>query len=88
MERILLAAGVPQATVALIPAIIDTCRECRAWQSPGHDPTPSVEIAVKQNDQCECDILFYKQYLIFHVLDRADRWHAAGEIPDKLGPTL
>eukprot|EP00973_Karenia_brevis_P059960 8344054-Karenia_brevis.AAC.1 len=79
MERIVNAAGVPSAVVAKIPGIIDTCRECRAWATPRADPTPTVELTTKQNDVVEADILFYKKVFIWHMLDRADRWHAGQE---------
>ena len=88
MERVLAAAGVPGPVIQHVPEIIDTCRECRMWQPQGPDPTPSVEIATKQNEQVEGDILFYKDFKIWHMIDRADRWHAAMCIPGKTGPIL
>ena len=27
--------------------------------------------------------MFYKEYIIFHMLDRADRWHAGTEVSGK-----
>ena len=57
-----------------------------ATTRPG--PTPTVEIATKQNEQVEGDTLFYKDYTIWHMIDRSDRWHAAMVIPNKLGSTL
>ena len=88
MERVLAAAGVPGSVIQHVPEIIDTCRECRMWQPQGPDPTPTVEIATKQNEQVEGDILFYKDYKIWHMIDRADRWHAAMCIPGNSGPIL
>ena len=58
MAKILDAAGVPQSVLRLIPGIIDTCRQCRAWKSPGPDPTPAVELVMRQNEQVEADLLF------------------------------
>ena len=49
----------------------------------GAEPTPSVELAVKQNDQVEGDLLFYKDLIVWHMIDRADRWHAAIQVDDK-----
>ena len=36
----------------------------------------------------EADILFYKTFMVWHMLDRADRFHSATEIPDKSAETL
>ena len=83
MERTLKTAGVPQKILDLVPAVIDTCRECRAWASSKADVTPSVELTTQPNEQVEGDILFYKRYVIWHMVDRCDRWHAAEEIPTK-----
>ena len=77
MERVLRAAGCPKSVTDKVADIVDTCRECRAWQSHGPQPTPSVELCTKPDEEVEGDILFYKQYPIWHMIDRADRWHAA-----------
>jgi len=37
----------------------------------------------KQNVEVEADILFYKLFKVWHMIDRADRWHAAMEIQTK-----
>ena len=88
MERILGAAGVPSDVIALVPGVIDTCRECRAWQKPGPDPTPSIELAERQNEQIEGDILFFREHMVWHMVDRADRWHASTAIPTKTTAAL
>jgi Fe-S oxidoreductase len=75
LEKILTAAGVPQQVIDQVPDVVETCRECRACTKPGPSPTPVVDLIVKQNEQVEADILFYKQYQIWHMLDRSDRWH-------------
>ena len=36
----------------------------------------------------EADILFYKRYMVWHMLDRADRIHAATEITSKNAEAL
>ena len=88
MERVLNAAGLPQEILARIPDIIDTCRECRIWKRPGNNPTAAVELTTKQNEVVEGDILFYKKHMAWHMVDRADRFEAAREIPNKEAPTL
>ena len=77
MERVLEAAGAPRCVIDMVPDVVDTCRECRAWQRVGHEPNPSIELTTKQNEQVEGDILFYQTHMIWHMVDRADRWHAA-----------
>ena len=75
MEKIIHAAGVPQKTLQLIPGTIDTCRECRVWMTPSPDPTPTVDLCIVRNEQVEADIMFYKKFMIWHMIDRADRWY-------------
>ena len=72
----------------MVPSVIDACRECRAWQKPEHEITPTVELVIRQNEFVEGDILFYKQHMAWHMLDRADRWHASTVITSKSGPSL
>ena len=88
MERVLSAAGVPKEVLGKVASTIDTCRECRAWQKPEHEVTPVVELVTRQNEFVEADILFYKQFMAWHMLDRADRWHASTVITSKTGPSL
>ena len=87
MERILAAAGIPQKVIHMIPDILDTCRECRMWKRPAADITPSIELTVKQNEVVEADILFYKTFMAWHMVDRADRFEASQEIQDKTTQT-
>ena len=32
--------------------------------------------------------MFYKDYIIFHIIDRRTRWHLGDEAPDKREDTL
>ena len=48
MEQVLRAAGAPREAIACIPDVIDTCKECRAWQKHRPEVTPSVELVTKQ----------------------------------------
>ena len=43
---------------------------------------------MSQNEQVEADILFYKTYMAWHMLDRADRFHAGKHIESKDTDTL
>ena len=88
MERVLQAAGVPREAIDCIPDVIDTCKECRAWQKHRPEVKPSIELVTKQNEQVEADILFYKDHMIWHMVDRADRWHAATPLPAKTAGDL
>ena len=67
----------------MVPSIIDTCRECRAWAKPSPDITPAIEMATKQNEYVEGDLMFYKQHIIMHLIDRADRFHATRVVASK-----
>ncbi len=40
-----------------------------------------MEIPDTFNQQVECDLLYIYKFIIFHMLDRCVRWHAAKEVP-------
>ena len=71
-----------------LPEVVQTCKVCREWSKPGPDNVCSVEIPDRFNDQVECDLLFVHKHIIFHMLCRCTRWHAARVIPDKNSDTL
>ena len=88
MERILSAAGLPAAVVAQVADVVESCRECRIWRSPGPSPSATVELVTKQNTSIEADILFYRNKMVWHMLDRADRFETAIEISSKTSSDL
>ena len=88
MTRVLKAAGVPQKVLEMVPDVISSCRECRAWQRPGPATQPSLRLTVKFNQHVEYDLMFYKSYIIFHLICRGSRWHAGVEVPGKHEETL
>ena len=83
MEKILKAAGIKPSIIALVPRIIDTCRQCRAYQRPGPHPKTTITLATDINDIVEADIMFYSDFMIWHMVDRADRWQAGVILPSK-----
>ena len=40
------------------------------------------------NEAVETDLLFYKEHVIHHMLDRATRWHSAIISPNRTEPQL
>ena len=72
----------------LIPEVVQTYKICREWAKFGPDNVCSVEIPDKINDQVECDLLFVRKHIIFHMICRCTRWHATRSIPDKNAETL
>jgi len=88
MRTILQAAGVDAARLAFIKPIVDTCRECRAWQRRGNVITPTVEIITKFNQVGETDLFFYKKHIGFHIIDRAIRLSDGCEVANKETETL
>ena len=40
-------------------------------------------MATKQNEYVEGDLMFYKQYIIMRLIDRADRFHATRVVQSK-----
>ena len=88
MEKTLTLAGVPSKAIQMIPGIIDTCRECRAWATPKADITPAVELVTAQNDTVEADLMFYKGIACMNLVDVCDRFHASGTVENREMDTL
>ena len=88
MENILKAGGVDERTISWIPDIIDTCRACRPWQPHKDSPQTTIDLPCKQNEKIEADIMYYKQWHIWHMIDKADRWHNGVEVKGKTSPEL
>ena len=88
MEHILKAGGIDEATLSWIPDVIDTCRACRAWQPQRSSPQTTIDLPCKQNEKLEADILFYETWMIWHMIDKADRWHNGVQVLGKSSPEL
>ena len=88
MRAILHAAGLDNARLDMIKPVCDTCRECRAWDPPGHKTMPSISLPTKFNTEGECDLMFYKRKIAFHIIDRTIRLSDGCEIQDRHKDTL
>ena len=88
MRHILQAAGVDNVRLDMIKGVVDTCRECRAWQKPGNAIIASVSLPTKFNEEGECDLMFYKRKIAFNIIDRAIRLGDGCEIENKETRTL
>ncbi|CAE7222318.1 unnamed protein product [Symbiodinium sp. CCMP2592] len=88
LEQILKAAGVPQRILEYVPDIINTCQECRKWQRPGPSTQHTLTSSFKFNQQVEFDLLFYRTFIVCHLICRATRWHAGCAIPNKEGEAI
>ena len=71
------AAGVPESILKMIPEVVHSCRECRAWLTPKPRTLPSLRVSFKFNEHVEMDLMFYNKEVIFHMIDRRARWHSA-----------
>ena len=87
-RQVLQSAGIDEVRLLMIKPIVDTCRECRVWQKRGHEIKPSMDITIKWLEKGETDLMFYKSYIGFHVIDRALRFSGGMEIPDKFPHSL
>ena len=83
MRRLLSNAGVPDSTLDLLPAIIDTCRVCRMWARPGPRNIASITLHTKFNDAVQFDLMFHGKHMIVHLVDSAIRWAVAEEVNNK-----
>ena len=83
MRKTLSAAGIPESVLALIRDVTANCRQCREWTKPPPDEKGKVEVPQAINDSVEADLLFYKTHIVFHVIDRASRFHNGIEVRSK-----
>ena len=81
-------AGVNEECRKLIPDIVDSCPHCLKWARPLPASVASVNVPSAFNEEVECDIMFHADYEIWHMMDRATRWHAAMIIPNHEVDTL
>lgn len=77
MKRILSAAGLGKDVLEEVVRTVDTCRECRMWSRPAHETIPTLRMSTKFNEHVECDLMFYREFIIFHLICCCTRWHAA-----------
>jgi len=77
------AAGCDTAVLSLIPSICDTCPQCREWHRPAPEAQVNPSMSEVFNETVEMDLLFYKQYVVLHLVCRCTRWHAARCIPSR-----
>ena len=83
MRRLLSNAGVPESSLELLPAIIDTCRVCRMWARPGPRNIASATLHMKFNDAVQFDLFFHGRHIVVHLVDSAIRWAVAEKIQAK-----
>ena len=88
MRRFLERIGAAPTVLVLIDEVCDTCKVCRMWVKPGPANVCSIDLPDTFNVQVECALLFVYSFIIFHLLDRCTRWHAAKVIENKLEDTL
>ena len=83
MAKILGRAGIPKNILDELHNVVDTCSICRAWARPQNEAISSVALPTEFNAQVECDLMFYKTYIIINMLCRTTRWHASKVIADR-----
>ena len=88
MRALLSAAGTSREVLALVSEVVDTCAVCRAWQRPGIKAVTSSNWPEAMNMIAQCDLLFYKDYVLFHMVDMTTRWTAAEVIPNRTADSI
>ena len=88
MNTIFHSVGLPPSIEKTVAEVISTCRECRAWALPKPDVQSAVTMATAFLQYGEVDLMFYKDYIIFHIMDRCTRFHSGDEVKDKSEDTL
>ena len=84
MARVLRAATISQDILDLIPSVV----KCRKWLPPAHQTIPILRLSTRFNQHVECDILFYKDRMVLHLICCASRWHNGQDITDRHDSTL
>ena len=88
MARALRAANIPQDILDLIPNVVNNCLECRKWALPEHQTVPTLRLSLRFNQHVECDILFYKDFSVLHLVCCASRWHNGQVIDNHYDSTM
>jgi len=88
MTRLLQRVGVSDTALGLIRDIVDSCPVCRQWVRPSPHNQVGINLPDTFNDQVEMDLLFHAKHVIFHMVDRCTRWHAAAIVPNRESETL
>ena len=83
MKTLLTAAGVPQDIMLLVQQIVDTCDICRNWSKPGPRTITSSTITTRFNQEIQVDLLFFKDKVVLHMIDRTTRFTVARRIVSK-----
>ena len=83
MRTILAAAGVAEDRLAFMEPVVETCRECHAWQKRGNVVMASTNITTKFNEEGETDMMFYERHIGMHIIDRAIRLSDGCEVPSR-----
>ena len=69
MHKLLDRAGIPNRVLELIPSIVQTCAACRSWSKPQPENVTNVNLPDRFNHQCEADLMFVYDVIVFHILD-------------------
>ena len=88
MTTILRAAGIHSNVLSRISEVIKNCRECRVWAASGNTTIPTLSLPDQFNQHVEVDLMFYRTFIVFHMIDRCTRWHAGLIIDNKEEATL
>ena len=80
LNSTLSAAGVPTEVLSMIGDIVATCRQCREGAKPASDTKATFDVPQAINETVECDIMFFMSHMIFHLIDRASRFHHGSQV--------
>ena len=83
MKTLLTAAGVSPEIMVLVQQIVDTCDICRNWTRPGPRTVTSATVTTRFNEEIQVDLLFYRDKIVLHMIDRTTRFTVARRITSK-----
>ena len=81
MQELLKAAGAPSNALAMVQAVVDTCRACRTWTRPGPRAVSRYRLATAFNELVQWDICFVYEDALSHLIDECTRYSKLAILP-------
>ena len=88
MTSLLKTAGVSDGVIKQIPIIVSTCKICRLWTRPNNRAMVSTRLAEKFGEMVQCDLLFFEDAIILHLLDESIRYTVTAILENKTAEAI
>ena len=88
MSSLLKTAGVSDHVIKQISTIVSTCKICRLWTRPNNRSMVSTRMAEKFGEMVQCDLLFFEDAIILHLLDESIRFTVTALLENKTAEAI